>query len=67
MPNSTSIDRLVTAREAMLLLGVRSTTLYKFCRNGMLSTVKFSQRCTRYRLSEIEALIDTATKKGGAQ
>ena len=39
-------DRLVTGREAAHLLGISSTTLYKFCREGKLTAVKFSRRCT---------------------
>lgn len=58
MPINLYVDRLVTAREAMYLLGIGSTTLYKFCRNGKLIPVKFSRRCTRFRASEIQSLIN---------
>ena len=60
------IDRLVTAREAMHLLGIGSTTLYKFCREGKLNPVKFSRRCTRFRVSDIQTLI-CANQEGGKQ
>lgn len=59
-------DRLITVRETLLLLGIGSTTLYKFCRQGKLNPVKFSTRCTRFRMSEINAFIDNA-QKGGAK
>lgn len=64
--NLSHLDRLVTAREAMHLLSIGSTTLYKFCRQGNLHPVKFSKRCRRFRLSEIHALINSV-KKGGAK
>jgi predicted DNA-binding transcriptional regulator AlpA len=57
MASHLSHDRLVTSREAQHLLGVGVTTLYKFCRLGRLKPVKFSRRCTRFRLSEVLALM----------
>lgn len=47
----------------MHLLGIGSTTLYKFCRTGKLNPVKFSRRCTRFRISEIQALIHSVHVK----
>jgi predicted DNA-binding transcriptional regulator AlpA len=64
--NFSHLDRLITAREAMHLLGIGSTTLYKFCRQGNLNPVKFSKRCSRFRLSEIHAFINSV-QKGGAK
>ncbi len=64
MQKISSEDRLVTAREAMYLLGIGSTTLYKFCRLGKLSPVKFGQRCTRFRRSEIQSLINGGNSAG---
>ena len=58
------VDRLITPREAMHLLGVGSTTFYKFCREGKLKPIKFSRRCTRLRMSEIKAFIDDVQKGG---
>lgn len=60
------LDRLVAAREAMHLLSVGSTTLYKFVKLGKLTPVKFGSRCTRFRLSEIVALICANAVPGGA-
>jgi excisionase family DNA binding protein len=57
MAKTQYIDRLVNAREATHLLGISNTTLYKFCQEGKLNPVKFSRRCTRFRVSEIQALI----------
>lgn len=54
---SVLADRLVTGREAAHLLGISITTLYKFCREGKLNPIKFSRRCTRFRVSQIQALI----------
>lgn len=66
MPKTTFADRLVSAREATHLLGISNTTLYKFCREGKLNPVKFSRRCTRFRVSEIQALI-CVNQTGGQQ
>lgn len=40
-------------------LTVGTTTIYKWCSEGLLTPIKFGNRCTRFRLSEIHALIDT--------
>ncbi len=66
LSKDTYADRLVAAREAMHLLCVGSTTLYKFAKTGKLNPVKFGRRCTRFRLSEVQALI-TSNKKGDQQ
>lgn len=66
MPKTTFTDRLISSREATHLLGISNTTLYKFCREGKLNPVKFSRRCTRFRVSDIQALI-SANQEGGQQ
>lgn len=63
MESRTTPDRLITAREAMHMLSIGSTTLYKFCREGKLNPVKFSRRCTRFRVSEIQGLIAGSSAK----
>jgi excisionase family DNA binding protein len=62
MDKNSHVDRLITVREAMHLLGVGSTTFYKFCREGKVKPIKFSRRCTRFRMSEITAFIDDVQK-----
>lgn len=59
----THADRLVTPREAAHLLGISITTLYKFCRQDKLTPVKHGPRCTRFRMSEIQALIAGGSAK----
>lgn len=59
-------DRLITSREAKFLLCVGSTTLRKFCRQGKLTPVYFSSRCQRFRISEIQTLIDSS-RAGGSK
>lgn len=44
---------------AKQLLDVGCTTIYKFCNEGKLTPIKFGRRCTRFRISEIQALITT--------
>ena len=63
MPKISLADRLVNARDAAHMLGVSVTTLYKFCREGKLNPVKFSRRCTRFRVSEIQGLITGGSAK----
>lgn len=55
----TADDRLITSREAKKLLCIGSTTLRKFCRQGRLHPILFTSRCMRFRLSEIQAFIDS--------
>lgn len=49
---------LFTTNAAKTALKVGTTTIYKFCKEGKLTPIKFCPRCTRFRLSEILALID---------
>ena len=50
---------LLSSKQAQQALCIGSTTLYKLCAEGKLSPVRFGQRCTRFRVSEIQALIDS--------
>jgi predicted DNA-binding transcriptional regulator AlpA len=59
-------DRLVVSKEAKHLLGVGTTTLHKFVALKWLTPVRFSRRLVRYRASEIDSLIESFSKKGGA-
>jgi|GEM_PF-2542379 len=49
---------LLAPKEAQHALCIGATTLYKFCSEGKLTPIKFGNRCTRFRLSEIQALIE---------
>jgi len=59
------LDTLLHAKETQLRLGIGSTTLNKLVHLKWLTPVRFSKRLVRYRASEVEALIETAAKKGG--
>jgi len=48
---------LLRSKEAQQALGIGATTLYKWCRQGLLTPIKFSRRCTRFKASEVHALI----------
>ncbi len=61
-----SSDRLVVSKEAQHRLGVGTTTLHKFVTLKLLTPVRFSRRLVRYRTSEIDSLIESFSKKGGA-
>lgn len=46
-------------------LGIGSTTLHKFVAEGKLNPIRFSRRLVRYRLSEVQALIDAHAASRG--
>lgn len=56
IPNSECLTDIDGAKQ---LLAVGGTTIYKFCNEGKLTPIKFGRRCTRFRISEIQALIAT--------
>ena len=58
---------LVKIKVAQRALAVGTTTIYKLVKQGKLTPIKFGSRCTRFRLSEIEALIDAQTVAGDAK
>lgn len=59
-------DSLLSAKEAQHRLGIGPTTLNKFVHLKWLTPVRFSKRLVRYRSSEVDTLIDTFSKNGGA-
>lgn len=65
-PDEAKPDTLLTAKEAQHRLGIGPTTLNKFVRLKWLTPVRFSKRLVRYRSSEVDALIETFSKNGGA-
>ena len=44
---------------------IGQTTLHKWVKSGLLTPIRFSKRLVRYRASEVEALIEAASKNGG--
>lgn len=58
--------RLFTTRETKAYLRIGTTTLYKLCKEGKLTPIKFGRRCTRFQLSEILTLIDAHASPKGA-
>lgn len=55
---------LLSPKQAQHALCIGATTLYKFCDEGKLTPIKFSRRCTRFRWSEVQALIDAHAASG---
>jgi len=55
---------LLSPKQAQHALCIGTTTLYKFCDEGKLTPIKFSRRCTRFRLSDVQALIDAHAASG---
>lgn len=58
---------LLSPKQAQHALCIGTTTLYKFCDAGQLTPIKFSRRCTRFRLSDIQALIDAHAASGAKE
>lgn len=50
-------DRLLNAKEAAALLGVKPATLYQWAYQRRIPVVKLFDRSLRFRLSTIEKLI----------
>lgn len=64
-PDEAKPEILTSPQGASTRLHVGTTTIYKLVKQGKLTPIKFGRRCTRFRLSEIEALIDAHTVAGG--
>lgn len=45
-------------------LDIGPTTLHKFVAEGKLTPIRFSKRLVRYRLSEVQTLIDAHAASG---
>lgn len=55
---SDEMDRLLTCREAAMLLGLRESSVRKMTWAGELPSVRpTGRRAVRYRLSDLEALV----------
>jgi len=56
---------LVSAEELARLLSVSTVTIYDWVRKGKLpQPIRFGRRCSRWRLSEVEAAIDRLAQQG---
>jgi excisionase family DNA binding protein len=53
-------EQLLTPREAAGLLGVRTTTIARWSREGRLASVPTPGGHRRYRLADVRALLDAA-------
>ncbi len=64
--------RLLTTREVKAILGISRPTLRAYCRQGLLSQIRYSSRKTRYDAEEVERFRCQGAKtayetKGGEQ
>jgi prophage regulatory protein len=56
-----AFDRLVSASEAAKLLGMSTSSIFRRVQEGYLpAPIKLGPRCSRWRLSEIKAVIEKA-------
>lgn len=58
---NTSLRTLLRVDEAAQILGVDTRTIKRYASAGRLRPVALTSRTTRYRLDEVEALIDACT------
>ena len=49
---------LYSVKQICSRLSVGKSTVYKWCREGLLSPIKFGRRCTRFRSSEVQELVN---------
>jgi excisionase family DNA binding protein len=61
LDKGSQADRLAPAREIAAMLGVSRSTVLRLVERGELVPVRLSARCTRYRVSDVEALVARLT------
>jgi len=66
LPKAAQPALLVDASCGKQMLDVGFTTFYKLVALGHITPIRFSKRLVRYRASQIETLIETTAKNGGA-
>jgi len=61
MKNDKTNDKLINIKEAALMLSLSASTLYQWVSAGKIPHVKLSARAVRFRLSQIDGIIDKNT------
>jgi excisionase family DNA binding protein len=51
-------NRLLTAEEIAVMLGLKVQTVYTMARRGELEKVKLSRRCLRFRADDVQRFIE---------
>jgi excisionase family DNA binding protein len=54
----TKENRLLTAEDIAVMLGLKVQTVYTMARRGELEKVKLSRRCLRFRAGDVERFIE---------
>ena len=57
MVEQTKENRLLTAEDIAVMLGLKVQTVYTMARRGELEKVKLFRRCLRFRADDVERLI----------
>ena len=52
------MDKLLTIRELAETLGIAPGTAYHWLSQGRLPCIRFSNRCVRFRASDLEKLVE---------
>ena len=55
---------LASGKSVQEVLKIGPTTFHKFVAEGKLTPIRFSRRLVRYRLSDVQALIDAHAASG---
>lgn len=51
------MEKLLNVRELAQILGVAQGSIYHWISQNRLPVVRFSKRCVRFRLSDVELLV----------
>lgn len=59
---STAQDQLLIIEEVAEMLRIPKNQVYKLARNHTITSIKISERCTRYSKNSVLELINSATQ-----
>ncbi len=61
------MEKLLTVKELAVLLGVTPTCVYRWLSENRLPAVRFSKRCVRFRVSDIQELVEELKGQGSTR
>jgi excisionase family DNA binding protein len=53
------VEKLYTVKEMARILNINEGTLYHWISAQRVKVVRFSKRCVRFRMSDVDALLET--------
>ena len=61
------MEKLLTVDEVADLLRISSGSLYHWISQGRVPVVRFSKRCVRFRVSNVQQLVENLKSKSSSQ